>query len=333
MGGMNKYDKTGATDENNKFLKALVEEYTSKTRTNLLLPYYKIYRSLDSKKYWILMKYLHADTDKNNTVSEFDIKCSVGCRYQKRLTKTLKDNNFTAIFQSIKFENIEDANKLFQAVKNTVKFLKSQKRFDYSIMVNVELGWSGNASRKGKVKVPKKLRATVKLRGVGKPQKVTFHFMAVGDCLVKWHFLRNAESMLKSRPTKTGSHEPSCKEPTYYANRVCAGLDHYFNKDSKIRSLNGLCSKFEKESPKYTQRISESIARYGKKGGVPAGCAWLRMMNYDRDYKPRRRSKNRPNSLSGLKIAWASVSILGAIFFMLWYTGTLPMFGLGEIYE
>merc|ERR1711964_55757 len=109
-------------------------------------------------------------------------------------------------------------------------------------MVKVELGW-GEAESFKDSETPKKLRAKVKLRGVPEPgTKVTFHFLAIADCLVKWQkWPRIPEGVFKKSICKGKQrHEPSCKNPNHYANRMLAGLDYYFNKDNTIGSLTGL---------------------------------------------------------------------------------------------
>jgi len=192
-------------------------------------------------------------------------------------------------------------------------------------MVKAELGWSGTDTSENS-ETPRKLRAIVKLRAsnceqkrwfhnkkIPRRQKVTFHFMAVGDCLVPWQtWPRLFQSFFKG----IFRDEGSCKKPNHYADRMLAGFDYYFNRDGlsgdysltangrreaqrvkSLDSLTGSLETFEAYRPSYIQKMIKSIQKYQlsllppssheafyhdrnmlRRYKEPAGGVWLKMM-------------------------------------------------------
>lgn len=160
------------------------------------------------------MKRLHADT--TSVCTEVDLKGSVGVKGQmvKLVTASAliserfhddlseidryRDNNFRAIFEYVEFEDPTAADQVFRAVKSTIEFFRSRERFDYSLIIKIELGWHNSLQKTSEKKLPRRFRATATLRGCTAKQRITIHVLDVLDYLPTGRFLRNLTPRIPS---------------------------------------------------------------------------------------------------------------------------------------
>lgn len=163
-------------------LPALSDHLTSGA-DNVTLPLYGCFYSPDGKESFLLMKNIGL-VDGKGPFTEVDFKGSVGQRLRPDWSDLdgYKDNNMECIFESIVFDDPKAAERLMRAIRNSVEFYLSQNLMDYSLCLKIELGCDNKRRKAG---VPKKLKATCKLRGVANPQRITFHFMGLLDYLTK----------------------------------------------------------------------------------------------------------------------------------------------------
>jgi len=238
-------------------------------KENLTLPLYGCFESPNKKETFLLMKKLKANG--TGPYTEVDFKGSIGKRLRGDWSRldAYKDNNFECMFESIRFDDPQAAERVFAAMKNSIEFFKSQGLMDYSLCFKIELGCDNKPVQAG---LRHKLRATCKVRGVGELQRITFHFLGILDYLTKHGAMKKVESFFQRYWPGDRYGEPSCVEPKRYALRMLAGLEWFFG---PFPSLKGSIAEYEGTRYKnYTKRHRQAAIR----SGSDKGRIWLELM-------------------------------------------------------